>query len=349
MHTMPIDCYDDKDDGFGGMFSDDMFSLVDDSIFTLTEDDFMDENKLHIIDWKNCSECNVQMQPMEYGYACPSCNRSENINMHVDDQTMANNNSNDICSTALKFVGSDIRGLNQTIIKFTADNKKTQDLTTSRQLLRCNDQFKNRKIPKTILMAVAEQFSIIQKSGYVLRGNIRLGTLAACLSFECVRQNITKKPQEIARFFGIEETHLSKGDKLLRELYAKGIIDIPIHHNPINSYLIQYFELLSIDTKYIQFATDIIERTAGDDIIGENSSKPSTQCVGVIWLLNILEDLKISRSVISTACTITKPTYERYYSYLLKNHIALDVICDQYEIKKVSTIKVRVSKKKTAR
>ena len=338
-------------------------SLYGDNTFVFELCDFdgleneENENTFLNDEWKNCPDCNVHMNPMENTYICTLCGRTQEVfinNECVNSSSFDNCRTNDLSPTSFKIVGKNSYFYNKAVLQSTTEYSKTQYQTTKHYLNQCNDQrnieytteFKKGKFPKNVLIAAAELYNIIQSNKIVRRGYGRKGTLGACLYFEFIRNGITKKPREIAKFLAIEEFHLSKGDKLLRRLHAEGLIDIPIHHSPVDSYLIQYFESLGIDTKYIPYISDIIDKATNGEMIGENSSKLSTQCVGSIWLLKMQLNLKITRTTISKICDITKPTYEKYYNYLLRNYNILNEICERHDIPLISSIKFRIPKKK---
>ena len=171
--------------------------------------------------------------------------------------------------------------------------------------------------------------------------------MGACIYFVCNRHNITKKPKEIAMFLNIEESYLSKGDKLLRKLHSEGKIDIPIHHNPKDAYILQYFEALSIDDKYKPFISEIIDRTSQVDMMGENNSRISTKCAGAIYMLKVQESLRYTKSDIVKYCKISKSTYIRYFDFLVQNRRLLKPVFKKHGIiplKKPQKKKKRITK-----
>jgi transcription initiation factor TFIIIB Brf1 subunit/transcription initiation factor TFIIB len=190
------------------------------------------------------------------------------------------------------------------------------------------------KLPVVILREAASLYSTIQKCNIVRRGNGRKGALGACIYFVCNRHNITKKPKEIAAFLNIEESYLSKGDKLLRRLNAEGKIDIPIYHNPKDAYILQYFEALNVDKKYKPFVSELIDASSvvGHGIMGENNSRISTKCAGAIYTLKAQGLIGISKSDIVKYCKISKSTFIRYYEFLVVNRRVLKPIFKKHNI-----------------
>jgi transcription initiation factor TFIIIB Brf1 subunit/transcription initiation factor TFIIB len=286
-------------------------------------------------DWKTCPDCNIRMQPMKNSYQCISCGRDKEVleqSGEFSASIIDNYNTNENCSVSIKIVGKDSYKYRKALLKTSSDYSKIQYNNTNKQLSRFNSQSKEGKLPIIILKEAAELYGKIQKCNIVRRGNGRKGALGACIYFVCNIHNITKKPKEIAVFLSIEESYLSKGDKLLRRLHSEKKIDIPIYHNPEIAYIIQYFESLNIDNKYKPFVSELIERASHVDMMGENNSRISTKCAGVVYTLKMQESLKISKSDIVKYCKISKSTFIRYYEFLIQNRRLLKDVFNKYKI-----------------
>lgn len=285
--------------------------------------------------WKVCQDCNVQMRPMKNSYKCDNCGVDKQVYVYKNEfsaNIIDNYNSNENCSQSIKIVGPCSYRYKKALWKTSSDHGKVQSNTTNRQLNRFNAQSAVGKLPIIILKEAAELYKTVQTYNIVCRGKGRVGALGACIGFVCDIHDISKKPKEIAAFLDIEESYLSKGDKLLRSLHAENKIDIPIYHNPTNAYLIQYFEALCIDEKFKPFISDLIERASQTDMLGENNSRISTQCAGAIYALKVLENLSYKKSDIVKYCKISKSTFIRYYEFLLKNRKILNTVCIAHKV-----------------
>jgi transcription initiation factor TFIIIB Brf1 subunit/transcription initiation factor TFIIB len=295
-------------------------------------------------EWRTCPDCNIRMQPMKNSYKCTQCGR-DNAVLEQDGEFSAsiieNYNTNANCSLSIKIVGKDSYKYHKALLRTASDYSKIQSTNTNKQLSRFNSQSKEGKLPIIILKESAELYGSIQKCNIVRRGNGRKGTLGACIGFVCNIHNITKKPKEISIFLNIEESYLSKGDKLLRKLHSEGKIDIPVHHNPKEAYIFQYFESLGIDNKYKMFISVLIDHASHSDMMGENNSRISTKCAGAIYTLKMQESLMISKTDIVFYCKISKSTFIRYYEYLVQNRRLLKSIFKDHNI-----TPLRISKKK---
>lgn len=308
------------------------FALFDDNEFDDIKDDKID---LVEEDWKMCPDCSIRMQPMKTSYQCSQCGRdkpmfepSEGFNTSIID----NYNTNASCSLSIKIVGQGSYRYHKALLKSLNDYSKTQNNHTNTQLSRCNAQTNDGKLPIIILREAADLYGEIQKHNIVRRGNGRKGALGACIYFVCNRHDITKKPKEISTFLNIEESYLSKGDKLLRRLHSEGKINIPIYHNPTDAYILQYFEALSIDNKYKPFISEIIDRASMIDMMGENNSRISTKCAGTIYMLKMQMSLDFTKGDIVKYCKISKSTFIRYYEFLSQNRKLLKYIFKKHEI-----------------
>lgn len=312
------------------------FSLFDNNEF----DDFDDFNDgIPSTDakdiWNMCPDCDVRMQPMRTSYQCIQCGRDKQVFeqcVNYSTSIIDNYNTNNMCSVSIKIVGKDSYRYHKALLRTSSDYSKIQSNNTNRQLSRFNSQCDGGKLPIIILNEAAELYGQIQKHNVVRRGNGRKGALGACISFVCDKHDITKKPKEIAKFLNIEESYLSKGDKLLRRLHSEGKIDIPIYHNPQRAYLRQYFEALSVDTIYNHFAEELINRSSMMDMMGENNSRISTKCAGVMYVLKTQKKLNFTNHDIVKYCKISKSTFLRYYEYLVQNRRLLNVIFKKHGI-----------------
>lgn len=323
------------------------FALFKDNEFDDFEDiDEAAKNNLEQ-DWKMCPDCNVRMQPMKTSYQCTNCGRDNPVfeqGNEFSTSIIDNYNTNAECSLSIKIVGKDSYRYHKALLRTSSEYSKIQSNNTNKQLRRFNAHCKSGKLPIIILKEAAELYGKIQKHNIVRRGNGRKGALGACIYFVCNSHNITKKPKEIAMFLNIEESYLSKGDKLLRKLHSEGKIDIPIHHNPKDAYILQYFEALSIDDKYKPFISEIIDRTSQVDMMGENNSRISTKCAGAIYMLKVQESLRYTKSDIVKYCKISKSTYIRYFDFLVQNRRLLKPVFKKHGI--ISLKKPQKKKKK---
>lgn len=303
----------------------DLFALINDDDFEAFNDN---DASLMSEDWRLCGNCNKNMQRVDSQYRCGLCGKTtgiieydDNYNPSVDQYNTTNN------SAALRVVGPQSYKFSRALtVSMAPKYSDTQKKETTKQLQRFNAQSKADIFPICILKDTAEMFNNIQKLEVVRRGNGRKGAIAACLSFVCAKEGMSRKPKTIAKFLGIRESDLSRGDKLLRQLHSDGLIEIPIHHNPISDYLMRYFHKLSIDEKYIKVSQRVIDEASDVSKCTPNNAQQSTKCAGVIYALCIQLNLCIDKHSIEKACEISKTTFIKYYEFLVRNRLVLNKI-----------------------
>ena len=321
----------------------DLFALIDDDDLSAFMDD--DKKSLNDEDWRLCTNCNINMQTVDSQYRCSSCGITKNIIDYDEGYTPSSlqYNTKDT-SASLRIVGSDSYRYSRAFIVSTAPNySNTQRKETTKQLHRFNSQSRKDTFPIIILQETAELFNSIQRLSVVRRGNGRLGAIAACLDFICQKNGITRKPKVIAEFIGIEESDLSRGDKLLRQLHSEGRIDILIHHDPIEDYIRQYFQKLDIDMKYKDFIIELIKEASDETKCEPNNAQQSTKCAGAIYAMGMQIQLTFDKSDIEKVCTISKATFLRYYDFLILNRKALTQVFKKHEIPRLRS-KSKMSK-----
>lgn len=289
-------------------------------------------------DWKLCLNCNISMEPMKFHYRCPECGMDSSIPKTIggeyNESIINNHNTNNTSASKLKIVGKKCGRYQKAYYKHDSNYKNTQFKNTMKQLNRFNDNSKTIRFQQIILKQTTELYSIIQSNNIVKRGNSRKGLLAACLSRILCKNHITKKDTIIAKFFELDKTYISKGNKQLNELYneKKIIFQKDKKEDLINDYITQYFMALNIDQKYKQFAIDIINASCSVKMRGENNSKISTKCAGVVYILGIQKDLDYAISDIQKHCNISKTTFMRYYMFILNNRKRLKHIFIEHNI-----------------
>jgi len=285
--------------------------------------------------WKECPDCKITMLQAISSYQCPGCGYEVRIieqGNNFSTSIISEYNVNNVCSISIKVAGVDSYRYNRALLKTSSDYSKVQINTTSKQLNRYNAQSVDCTLPATVIQEAVDMYSQLQQQGVVRRGNGRKGALGACLSFVCKEHNIAKKPKEIANFVGIDEHHLSRGDKSLRAWHSEKKIDIPIHYNPTDAYIMRYFEVLHLDTKYQPLVEELIARSLCTDIIGESAYKTSTRCAGTIYSLILHENLPITNKDMVRLCTITITTFRQYYKFMCRNYHILNPIFIKYNI-----------------
>jgi transcription initiation factor TFIIIB Brf1 subunit/transcription initiation factor TFIIB len=245
-------------------------------------------------------------------YICCDCGLMEDIVGDEIDPEKSNKNY-DVGSSPIRIFNQAGQG---SFVCKTSDYSKTQLRDTVRQLQMLFSQGNKFVGTQNIIVETAEMYHQIQQCT-IKRGDVRLGILAACLNKVCKKHNIIQKAKEIAGCFGIEQSDLSNGEKILSEYLGN---ENPKTKNT-DLYLLRYFELLGIPhtqtlesgqtRNYMEFAQKLITFT-NKFKIAENSI-PSSKCAGAIYILcEKCEELSTKMDDIETKCDISRSTFKRF-------------------------------------
>ena len=280
-----------------------------------------------------CPKCNIECTETDNSICCSMCGLETSI---ISDDTKFSFSANDHNVSnnsfmSFNFIGQNSYCYQRSLMKTCSDYSKFRQNNNRKDLYNYNYRNEGKKIPKNAIKLAIEIFSTIKNysythagkvHNYVYRGNGKKGVLGACLFYACVINHITKTPRDIAAIMEIEERFLSKGDREVQKLNEKGVISIPTIIRPLNDYIDQYFPALNIPDKYKKFVFDIIDRVEKKNIHIVNDSRPTTKCIGAIYLLvNRVSSLNhITKDKIVTECKISKSTFNRYYTLLLLNY-----------------------------
>ena len=258
-----------------------------------------------------CQTCGQEFQGVIVSTAEDECTNTTSQDSNVNDKGFM----------SMRIIGKGSYGYNRNLLKSCADYSRYRKMTTLKEMHNWNSQSTDNQLPKNIINEANNMFALIKDHGYVFRKDIKKGVQGACLYYTCHINGLSKTPYEIAKIVGIAEKFLSSGDRILRDLNERGIIQIPIKIESIPSYIDRYFELLNIPNIYKEFVIDLIDQADTDKLHVLYDSKNNTKCIGAIYMLvervQILRNL-ISKERIETDCGISKTTFIKYYSMLCK-------------------------------
>ncbi len=217
--------------------------------------------------------------------------------------------------TQMKIFDSSNRNRNQkSLFRSTANYEQYQTKHTLEEFIRvCSQGVNGRFITKSILVEANKVFQKIRSAECrVFRKYVKLGLMSACVSYVMAKNNISRPPTEISQQFHIEHKFHSRGDTLIQQMIENGVIE---GHtiNPILDYIKMYIELLKIDTKYVEFVAEIIEKAESQLLHVMFDSKNNTKCIGAIWFLIDRLSLPITKEHVAKVCDISKATFFKYY------------------------------------
>lgn len=243
-----------------------------------------------------------------------------------------NTNINSFMS--FKVIGKGARRYQLVMLKTSADSDKYRNNVEKRQLLNYLYRYDGNNIPVDVAQDALNIFLSIKKHKIVFRGNTKLGIMAACLSYACIKHNISKNPREIADIFGIEDRFLSLGDRKLQEFAAKKYIELPDKLRPLPDYVDQLFAALEIPEKYKTFVIDLVNKAERKRLHTQIDSRALTRCAGSIYVLvSRVKELKyITATDIARESHVSKTTFIKYFDLIYANHVILKSIFKIHQI-----------------
>lgn len=146
---------------------------------------------------------------------------------------------------------------------------------------------------------------------FVRRSTIKDEILAALIYIQCQNEGVARKKKDIATFMKLSTQGFSRGEGILRDLKAQGIIDLAIDTEQGSSYITRYLTTLGIDLKYSDFINDIIEVSESNNVC--MTSQTGSKVVGTIWVLIKVLGLKITAKELEAATDNTKKnTFDKF-------------------------------------
>jgi transcription initiation factor TFIIIB Brf1 subunit/transcription initiation factor TFIIB len=327
------------------LFNDDEF----DSILNQNKFEEIQSNEDNI-NYKNCTECNIQMQPnINNTLTCPDCGFIKTViieNLEYEP-SMAGYNTNENYHIPIKCIGKNSFQYQKYLRNNTSQYSIIQETSIKRILEKLNYKSDNFIIPKNIIQNVLNQYKKIRETSKIHRGEILKGILGSLLYYECLKEGIIRKPKELAKWYEISENDLSKGDKILRDLAESGIIDLPINKDYNDEYIESYLKRMGLDIKYSRFLNELL-KIINENKVGNPNARLSTKISALIFLLIISKKYNISTEAISEEFDISISTFKTFYMEIYKNKHLIDHVLQKYNIDLPSKIprKPRINKKK---
>ena len=309
------------------------FELIDEEEFNniITN---IDENILEIENYKLCINCNIQMNiNINNLYTCKKCGYIKHITTENNEYeaSLDNYNTNSNYNIPVKCVGAKSYNYQKCIRNSTSEYNTIQENNIKNKLYKLNYQSEKICIPKNIISNSIEQYKFIRNNYNVYRGDILKGILGSLIYYECLKEKIIRKPREIAQWCKINESNLSKGDKIVRNLHEEGVLNLYVNknleHDFINSYLIR----LGINLEFSDFLYELLIYI-NTYKIGNLNSRLSTKVASIIYLLILSKEMDITIDKISNEFDISISTFKAYYNNIYKKRDILIPLFNKYEI-----------------
>lgn len=280
--------------------------------------------------YKKCNECNITMNSnINNSYSCPQCGYIKHITTENQcyEKIYEHYNVSNTCHMPLKYIGKNSYKLQQNLRNSTSNYNPIQESFIKKFLNGCNSESVDFIIPQNIIIETCELYKSIRLNSKVFRGEILKGVLASLVYYISLKEGITRKPKEIAKWASIKESDLSTGDKHIRKLQEEGILNIVTNKNLNDDYISTYIYRLNINPNYIDFLKELLIEL-NNKKIGNVNSRTSTKVTGLIYLLCITENINLGKElnidksneqIISDEFLISISTFKLYYSIILKN------------------------------
>jgi hypothetical protein len=298
-----------------------------------------------------CPDCKIPMDIVGLEYQCNGCGRMAIV--------VESSSKEDISSGRLHISTGSSKGKFYNPI---ADYSKTQRKALSDQFSKLQADYMDRNrdyiaIPNRVLDSACDLYNTIQKKvmqrddgttiiindstddssaqskckKFVRRGTIKDEILAALIYIQCQNEGVSRKKKDIAAFMKLSTQGFSRGEDILRNLKAQGVIDLAMDDEQGSGYIERYLTTLDIDLKYIGFINEIVELSEVNHIC--MTSQTGSKIVGTIWILIKLLNLKINAKQLESATDNTKKnTFDKFSKCIESSMGTFGHIFRKYEL-----------------
>jgi len=315
----------------------------DDDSITIKNDDEITTRKIFVEDeksitfkrnakrnWQLCENCGVDAVYQDFSLICPKCGvEIQNIDSSTENYSFSKK-STDIT----KIDGKNSYSWNKSLRTTCSNYPEWNRVKSVKKLNNFSYESKSEKTPDYINQRVIELFENIRKVK-TFRGTGQNRILAAIVYYILQDEGMARQPRAIAELHGITEKDLSKGDSIVRQYLEEKVIDLAINNDNHENFVDKYLAIMDIDSdKYKGIIMDIIKRGEYKKIYRTKTPKPSTKCVGAIYLV-IRSDpklkAKITKELIVSKCSISKTTFISNFHLLIANKTKFKKVYDKYK------------------
>lgn len=279
--------------------------------------------------WQLCEDCSVAGIQQEYSLICPDCG----LELQSIDGNSENYKEDRKSTSITKIDGKNSYSWNKSLRTTCSNYPEWNKNKSIKKLNKFSYESKKDKTPEYINKRVVELFENIRKIK-TFRGAGQNRILAAIVYYVLQDEGIARQPKSIAELHGISEKDLSKGDSIVRKYLEENVIELSVNNNNYENFVDKYLEMLDIDqVKYKQLILDIIEKSEQKRLYRKKTPKPSTKCVGAIYLvINSCPELKkrVTKDMIVKKCNISKTTFICNYNLLITNKSKFKHIYKKY-------------------
>lgn len=296
-----------------------------------------------------CPDCKIPMVILGLEYQCDICGR---MSIMVEESS-----KEDITTARLHISSGSSKGKFYNPI---TDYSKTQKKSLIDQFSKLQAEYVDRHrdyiaIPNRVIDSVCDIYNTIQKKAmqrddgttiivdndsdnidqeckkFVRRGTIKDEILAALIYIQCQNEGMSRKKKDIATFMKLSTQGFSRGEDILRNLKAQGVIDLAMDGEQGSGYIERYLTTLNIDLKYTNFINEIVELSEINHIC--MTSQTGSKVVGTIWVLIKMLKLKITAKQLEAATDNTKKnTFDKFSKCIESSMGTFGSVFKKYEL-----------------
>lgn len=219
------------------------------------------------------------------------------------------------------FIGGNRYGNLQRLHSWNAMPSDERSLWTVFQSI--NQNTKNSGLVNKIIEQAKLYYKILSEKSknkknnetLLTRGIIRKGIISACIFVACKNNNVPRLASEIADMCDIKTSDVTRGLKKFVEIEMKKNLNININITSCNDFIERYCNKLDINSNYKKLIQFLATRAKKLSIVNDNT--PQSIATGVIYLVNILYNLKIYKTKIKEKLKISDVTVSKCYKKLL--------------------------------
>jgi|UniRef100_A0A6C0IY33 hypothetical protein len=154
-----------------------------------------------------------------------------------------------------------------------------------------------------------EVIDIVQKSlkEQTNRSDILKQIFAAAIKYVCINRKVTIRDKDISEFMQLSKSGFTEGDRIIRGLSIRSIIDLDVSASPTEGHVNRIFKTLGIDDRLRVIVYECLEALHVYPKIRQ--SKSLTKCVTIIWLLIRSLGVDISVATVDKECKVKKHTF----------------------------------------
>lgn len=269
-----------------------------------------------------CTSCGSVCYNTETSRICSKCGLEEELSgVNIENVCCLSRNSyntNSSSATPIKITGPKGYYYSRRLMSRTTDYGKTQFRDTITQMMNITQRFQGKRVSPALVREAANLYHQIQQLGEIKRGDVRRGTMCACLYRICDKSGVSRKRSLLCNMFEIRSSDLSNGEKTVDRLCSENKLAItPMKYNTgdaekikIRGFLNDYFITMKLPMDYFDFANKLVWFTIKFRI--SSSSNPSSKAAGSIWVLITHNKLNYTAKQLEKTCEISASTFKRY-------------------------------------